>query len=81
MTLPRPSWVRLNRLYVLALLNNAQIVIGFLGELLLRSRGGNGRPHTTVASCSLYHLPKGTLSLVALEDDTVDWLQTTALSI
>jgi len=34
-----------------------------------------------LTSCPLYHSPKGTLGLAALDDDTVDWLQTTTLSI
>jgi len=37
--------------------------------------------HYTVASCLLYHPPNGTLSLATLDDDTVDWLKTTALNI
>jgi len=34
-----------------------------------------------LASFPLYHPQKGTLGLVALDDDTVDWLQITVLSI
>jgi len=34
-----------------------------------------------LASCPLNHPPKGTLGLVALDDDTVDRLQKTAFSI
>jgi len=34
-----------------------------------------------LAFCSLYHPLNGTLGLVALDDDTVDWLKTTALNI
>jgi len=34
-----------------------------------------------LASCSLYHPPNWTLGLAALDDDAVDWLQTTALCI
>jgi len=37
--------------------------------------------HYILASCPLYHPPKGTLGLAALDDYTVDWLQRTALSI
>jgi len=34
-----------------------------------------------LGSCPLYHLLNGTLGLAALDDGTVDWLQTTTLSI
>jgi len=34
-----------------------------------------------LAPCPLYYPPKGTLGLEALNDDTVDWLNRTALSI
>jgi len=34
-----------------------------------------------LASCPLYHPPNGTLGLVALGYDTVEWLQTTTFSI
>jgi len=34
-----------------------------------------------LASCPLYHPPNGTLGLAALDDNTVDWLQTTELCI
>jgi len=34
-----------------------------------------------LASCLLYHPLNGTLGLAALDDDTVDWLQTIALNI
>jgi len=34
-----------------------------------------------IASCPPYHSPKGTLGLAALDDDSVDWLQKTVLSI
>jgi len=58
-------------------LNNAQMGLGDLGEL--QSRGTNGE--TILAYCPLYHLPKGTLSLMAQDDVTVDWLRRIALSI
>jgi len=44
--------------------------LGAIGELQMRSRGPNGRSHTNFMS--LYHPPKGTLGLAALDDDTVD---------
>jgi len=34
-----------------------------------------------IISCTLYHPPNGALGLTALDDDTVDWLQTTELCI
>jgi len=34
-----------------------------------------------LASCSLFQLPNGALGLAALDDDTVDWLKRTKLSI
>jgi len=52
---------------------------GVLGELQLRSKGANGRPHTSFLP--LYHPPNGILGLAAFDDDTVDSLKTTALSI
>jgi len=52
---------------------------GALGELQLR-RDEQTADHI-LASCPLYHPLKGTLGLAALDDDTVDWLQTIALSI
>jgi len=53
--------------------------LGALGKLQMRSRGANGRPHTSLLS--LYHPPNGTLGLAALDDDTVDWLKRIALKI
>jgi len=29
-----------------------------------------------LASCPLYHPPNGTLGLAAIDDDTMDWIQT-----
>jgi len=53
--------------------------LGALGELQMRSRGANGQSHTSFQSpVSPF---KGTLDLAALDDDTVDWLQTTELCI
>jgi len=45
--------------------------LGALGEQQMRSRGANGRSHSFLP---LYHPSNGTLGLVALDDDTVDWL-------
>jgi len=82
MTLPRPSWIKLNRLRTgvgTVPLNNAQMGLGALRKLQLRSRGANGRSHTSFLS----PVPpsNGTLGLAALNDDIADWLQTTAFSI
>jgi len=53
--------------------------LGVLGEMQLRSKGAKGQLHTSFLP--LYHLPKLTLGLAAFDDDTVDSLQTTELSI
>jgi len=49
-----------------------------LSELQMWSRVANGRSHTSFLSTGT---PNGTLGLVALDDGTVDWLQTTVLCI
>jgi len=51
--------------------------LGAFSELQMRSKGENGRSHNSF----LYHPPNGTLGLVALDDDIVEWLKTTALNI
>jgi len=53
--------------------------LGALGELQMLSRKQTA--DHILASCPLCHPPKGTLGLVDLDDDTVNWLQRTALSI
>jgi len=53
---------------------------GVLSKLQMRGRGENGRLHNSFQS----PVPPSkwdTLGLAALDDDTVDWLQTTALCI
>jgi len=53
MTLPRPSWVRLNHLRTCVgtvPLNNAQMGLGTIGELQMGSKGTNGRSHTNLLS-------------------------------
>jgi len=55
------------------LLNNVQMGLGDLGELQMRSRGTNGRPHTSLLS----PVPpsKWVLGLAALDDDPVPCAQ------
>jgi len=82
MTLPRPSWVRLNRLrFGVGLFRSTMHKWG----LALSANCNWGAEKQTadhiLASCSMYHPFKGTLVLAALDDDTVDWLQRAALSI
>jgi len=83
MTLPRPSWVRLNRLRTgIGLFRSTMHKWGLvraLGELQMRSRGTT--TDHILASCLVYHPPNGTLGLAALDDDTVDWFQATVLCI
>jgi len=61
--------------------------LGALGELQMRSRGANGRSHTSLLSLYFYVSRfyvsplSGTLVLAALDDDTVDWLKRTATKI
>jgi len=53
--------------------------LGALGELHC-----GAEEHTAdhiPPSCLLYYPPKGTFGLAALDNNTVDWLQTTALGI
>jgi len=59
---------------------SAQMELGALGE---HCRCGAEKQTTDhiLASCPLYHPPSGTLGLATLDDDTVDWLKTTALNI
>jgi len=59
------------------MLNNAQMGLGAVGQLQLRSRVANGRSHTSFLS----HPRNGTLGIAVLDDDNVDWLKTTELSI
>jgi len=49
MTLPRSSWVRLNRLRTVPL-NNAQMGLGALSKLQIQSRGASGQSHTSFLS-------------------------------
>jgi len=58
MTLHKSSWIRLNLpLYWrwTVPLNNAQMELGALGVLQMRSRGANGRSHTHTSFLPLYH--------------------------
>jgi len=79
--IPRPSWVRLN-IYVLALDSTAQHIIMHKWGLVPSANCSCGAEKKTadhtLASCLLYYHPNGILDLAALDEDTVDWLQTTA---
>jgi len=80
MTLPRPFWVRLKRLRTgVRLFRSTMQELGALGKLQMRSRGANGRSHNS--SCPLYHPTNGALGLTALDNDTVNGLKRTTLSI
>jgi len=82
MTLPRPFWVKLNRLCSGAgLFHSTMHKWGFVPLANCRCGTEEQTADHILASCPLYHPPNGTLSLVALDDDTVNWLETTALSI
>jgi len=52
--------------------------LGALGELQMQSRG-DGRLHASFLS--LHHPPNAAPGLAVLDDDTVDWLKRTTLSI
>jgi len=65
MTLPRPFWVRLNRLHTGIGLFRSTMHKWGLVLLATCTCGANGRSHTSF--CPLYHPPKSTLGLAALE--------------
>jgi len=77
MTLPRPSWVRLNRL--LTGIELFRSTMHKWGNVASANCSCGAEEQTTdhiLASCPLHHPPNGTLGLVAFDDDTVDWLKT-----
>jgi len=45
-----------------------------------RCRAEEQTADNILTSCPLYHPPNGTHGLAALDDDTVDWRKTTALT-
>jgi len=82
MTLPRPLWVRLNHLStVIELFRSTMHNWGLVPPANCNGGAEEQTADHILASSLLYHLPKGTLGLAALDDDTVDWLLRTALSI
>jgi len=82
MALPRPFWVRLNRLRTdVGLFCSTMHKWEFLHSANCSCGTEEQMADHILASCPLYHSPNGTLGLAAVDDDTVDWLQTTALCI
>jgi len=67
-TLPRPSWVKLNCLRTDV-------------ELFHSTTAEEQSADHILVSCPLHHPPDGAPSLVPLDNDTVDWLKKTTLSI
>jgi len=84
MTLPRPSWVKLNRLRTGAgLFRSTMQKWGLVPSANCRCGAEEQTVNLILAYCPLskWDPPNWTLGLKALADDTVDWLKTTALSI
>jgi len=82
MTLPRPSWERLNRLRTgIGQFRSTMYKWGLVSSTNCICGAEEQTADQILASCPLYHPPNGTLGLTALDDDTVDWLKTTALNI
>jgi len=80
--LPRPSWVRLNRLRTgVGLFRSTMHKWSLVTSANNRDAAEDQTADHILASCLLYHPPKGTLGLAALDHNTVDWLQRTAVSI
>jgi len=79
MTLPSPSWVRLNRLRTGVEYSAQQCTNGAWGPR--RTADAEQTPDHILASCPMYHPSNRKLGLAAFDDDTVDWLKTTALNI
>jgi len=81
-TLPRPSWVRLNRLRTgVGQFRSTMQKWGLVPLANCRCGAKKQTADHILASCPLYHPPNGTLGLAALDDDTVNWLKRTALKI
>jgi len=82
MTLHRLSWVKLNRLRTgVRLFRSTVHKWGLVPSANCRCGAEEQMADHILASCPLYQPPNGTLRLATLDDDTVDWLQTTALCI
>jgi len=81
MILPSPYRVRLNRLRTgIGLFRSALHKWGLVPSVNCSFGAEEQTADHMLASCPLYHPPNGTLGLAALDDDSVDWLQTTALA-
>jgi len=81
MTLPRPSWVRLNHQRTgVGMFRSTMRKWGFVPSANCSCRAEEQTADHILASCLLYHPPNGTLGFAALVDDIVDWHKTTALS-
>jgi len=79
--LPKPFWVRLNRLRTgVGLFRSTMHKWGLVPSANC-SCGTEQTADHMLASCPLYQPPNGTLGLAAPDNDTVDWLKTTALNI
>jgi len=82
MTLPSPSWVRLNRLRTGVGLFRSTMHKWGLGPLTNCRCGAKEQTADYIlVSCPLYNPPNRTLGLAALDDDTVDWFHSTELCI
>jgi len=76
MTLPSPSWVRLNRLRTgVGLFRSTIHKRGLVPSANYKCGTEEQTADHILASCSLYHHPNGVPGLAALDDDTVDWLK------
>jgi len=81
MTLPRSSWVRLNCLCTgIGLFCSTKHKWGLVPSTNCRCEAEEQMADHVLAFCPMYHPPNETLGLAALDDDTVDWLQTTELA-
>jgi len=81
-TLHRTSWVRLNRLRIgVGLFRSTMHKWGLVPSTNCKCGAEEQTADHILASCPQYHPPNGTLDLAALDDDTVDWLQTSELCI
>jgi len=77
-----PSWVILNCLCTgIGLFRSTMHKWGLVPSANCRCGTEKQTADHILASWPLYHPPNGTLSLGSLDDDTVDWLQTTELWI
>jgi len=81
MTLHRPSWVRINRLRTGVGLFRSTMHKWVVPSANCRCGAEEQTADYIITSCFLYHPPNGTFGLVALDDDTADWLRTTELCI